>query len=1380
MNLPMFLAALWSLACIFSVSGAPTDTLMDGDSAQSGYLPNNNVDPNVITGGSFGQIWQFKASIPQGGLQDNFYAKPLVYTPSSLGRQVVLVFSEANRIYVLDAVNGTLISSRDLSLEGESPFLVSDLPSCNDIGQNVGITGTPVIDPTTDTVYFWAKGYLTSGQTGWQNGAYRFHAVDVATLVERPGFPTNLQGAIADNDNTRWFTGGTHLQRASLNMINGIIFAGFGAHCDLFNYTGWVVGMSTSGKYLTGYVTMGGPGAPLEDGTYSGGGGGAGVWMSGSALSSDNSGRLFFATGNAESPGINQQVPSSGRVHLDTLSESMVNLAINPQSGSLTQQDYFEPATYLSMDAGDRDLGSGGVCLPDSSVFSGGGVARLAITCGKAGVCFVTNADNLGGYKMGSSGGDAVVQSFTVPGGGAIFSTVGTYPLEGGYLYVTPVGNPTYVYSLGFDTLGRPAFTLVAQTNESSASAVGATITTLNNQPGTGILWITDTNGLRAYNAVPVNGQMLRINIPAVLGLFKFSRPTFGDGRYYMPTFSGSILAFGAPVALPLNCSSPIDFGTVSIGSTSTMIATCTANIAITKIEGLEIEKPIFQAQNSSLPQGSLGVGQSFSFPITFNLTNFVVSGGSTDGPSAAPGVESTALNLFTVNSASGYSTQQGITLTGTAVSQGPYLAIDPLQVNFPGIVVGSAGSGGATTSTFLLQNLGKSTLTITGYAFGNQDGSPYTNVTMSGTAALDSNGTFTSQDLPSLGSTIAPGGSITVTATFNTSIVGSSFTILTIFSDGGSAYTILSGTTSTAPIALLEQSTSEGGWLTIPDCAIPADGCTNQIDIGTLSSSGSLLQTIRFTNNGGSNLEITKSKPPEGTVLGATNPSTDLSEGLIIPPGAKSSATIYFQPGSAPLNSDPIVYSGAWTLNTNDLTFGVHVLNFTGTLTPPRVGPLLSNGSAQFKYLGCFQDPTASRIEPNQFSSANNTNGLCQQQAFGSNFPFAGTEYQTECWVGYNIPPSSLQVADSECTTYTCPGDTTQFCGGYGGFMSLYYDTTKYNPGTGSFIGNYAPPSAPPRVGSYQYAGCYTDNAGDRTLNGGNVGNAETNSLENCAAACKGSTFFGTEYSAECYCGNSLLNSPTLQPNSQCTMLCPGNTSEICGAASRLTLYILNGTIQSTSSITASTTSSLPVSNSTVSSSSVSLIPTGTIQSTSSSIAASTTSSLPVSNSTVSPSSVSPIPTGPIIPPTIGNYQYVDCHSDNITIRTLQGGFVGLAAMTIENCASICTGFTYFGLEYSTECYCGNTLTFGSFTTTDGRCTMPCGGNSSELCGGANGLTLYQLKAQTISSNLSTSTISSGPVNITDDIFCAAYICFNNPFWNTFVSIRNKLLGAE
>jgi hypothetical protein len=170
----------------------------DTDPAQSNYLPNHNMDPDVITGGSFGQIWQFNTPPPINGLGvEQFDARCLVYTPSSTGVQIVLAFSQQNRLYALDATNGTLYAARDLSSDGEVPFLVSDLGNtCSDITGTIGITGTPVVDPDTNTVYFWAKSYTSpayEGQ-GYEYGDYRFHAVDAATLVEKPGFPVSIQG----------------------------------------------------------------------------------------------------------------------------------------------------------------------------------------------------------------------------------------------------------------------------------------------------------------------------------------------------------------------------------------------------------------------------------------------------------------------------------------------------------------------------------------------------------------------------------------------------------------------------------------------------------------------------------------------------------------------------------------------------------------------------------------------------------------------------------------------------------------------------------------------------------------------------------------------------------------------------------------------------------------------------------------------------------------------------------------------------------------------------------------------------------------------------------------------------------------------------------
>ena len=54
-------------------------------------------------------------------------------------------------------------------------------------------------------------------------------------------------------------------------------------------------------------------------------------------------------------------------------------------SGKITLSDYFEPYEYTSMDAGDRDLGSGGVALLDPNTFKGAGVTRIAVSIGKNG-----------------------------------------------------------------------------------------------------------------------------------------------------------------------------------------------------------------------------------------------------------------------------------------------------------------------------------------------------------------------------------------------------------------------------------------------------------------------------------------------------------------------------------------------------------------------------------------------------------------------------------------------------------------------------------------------------------------------------------------------------------------------------------------------------------------------------------------------------------------------------------------------------------------------------------------------------------------------------------------------------------------------------------
>ena len=97
----------------------------------------------------------------------------------------------------------------------------------------------------------------------------------------------------------------------------------------------------------------------------------------------------------------------------------------------------------------------------------------------------------------------------------------------------------------------------------------------------------------------------------------------------------------------------------------------------------------------------------------------------------------------------------------------------------------------------------------------------------------------------------------------------------------------------------------------------------------------------------------ITKSKPPEGVELTDANPSEDLPEGGQIAPNSYSDAAILFTPSPelSPINADPRPVNGTWTLNTDDLTFGVHVVTFTGSVVVPQHGPLNAAGQSIYKY---------------------------------------------------------------------------------------------------------------------------------------------------------------------------------------------------------------------------------------------------------------------------------------------------------------------------------------------------------------------------------------------------------------------------------------------
>jgi iron transport multicopper oxidase len=87
-------------------------------------------------------------------------------------------------------------------------------------------------------------------------GQYKMYAVKLPALTDIPGYPVIIDGKYANNDPTRYFVGGTVLQRPGLAMVGDSIIGGFGGHCDNFNFTGMLVAVSKTKGVVTNIQAM--------------------------------------------------------------------------------------------------------------------------------------------------------------------------------------------------------------------------------------------------------------------------------------------------------------------------------------------------------------------------------------------------------------------------------------------------------------------------------------------------------------------------------------------------------------------------------------------------------------------------------------------------------------------------------------------------------------------------------------------------------------------------------------------------------------------------------------------------------------------------------------------------------------------------------------------------------------------------------------------------------------------------------------------------------------------------------------------------------------------------------------------------------------------
>ncbi|OHF03550.1 WSC domain-containing protein [Colletotrichum orchidophilum] len=1229
---------------VLVASLASTDSYRDADAPQSGYLPNHNLNPNIAGSSGFKSLWTFQSP----NAKENWLAKPLVYTPNG-GSELVITASEMNIIRVFDGKTGKSLTERTI----QAPFSAAD-SNCGDIPDFIGVTGTPIIDPNTDIMYVFSKGYRDGTTSGTANGVYKMYALRIPSLEDVAGFPVLIDGINADNDAGRYLVGGVALQRPALTELNGHIVAAFGSHCGRWNYTGYIVSVSKTPGVgpVSMWATEAAPGAPSPQAIDLANerSGKAGIWQSGMGLPTIGS-NVFFVAGNGQGHA-NGNVPASGRIAMSTLDECIVKMELSA-AGKWSLIDYFQPFDYIALDSGDRDVGSSGLAVLDPTVFKGAGVNRIGVTAGKKGRTYVVNADNLGGFRQAADGGDGILQ--TIELGGSLYGGFGSYPAEGGYIYATTVGGALVAYKLGFDSKGTPQFSLAGQSTWISAGRVGVgqmTITSDNGKAGSGIVWITDVNtGLMAFKAIPQDGVMVPIALPSSQGTNKYQRPVFGDGRVFFHVNGNKLVCFGAPVNSAVNCTSPLDFGSLELGSTASATVSCKANVALAGVVGCSVADASWSCSNSTLPQGAVAAGTSFNLNVTWDLSN--------TASKVIPGFLTSALTLA-INATTDYAPSTFVTVQGTVVKQGAFLKATPSDITFGRLVLRDSPDG--LTGTALLQNIGNGTLTFTGFAWQNTAGA-YTNFTSDGTLGAG----FTSSGFPPVGSTLDSGKSLSVPLRFFQSIAGSYATKVAIWSNGGSAVLTLSASVNDAPAVTFELADGSGNWNALSDY---------NIAFGNVLAGTSVDKQIRVCNKGGAPLTITISKPPATPQLFALNPTVELTEGTQVAAGTCAIGSVGIHAAPVQPNHPSQALKALWTISTdgNDpatgQASGLHNIAFSGTVVSKQVGPLLTNGTARYQWVGCFLDTSSAgrnlQVSVNTAAQqTTNTLQQCQTLCLAKGYILSGVQYHQECWCGGSIKNPSTYTDDSlNLCTFDCTGDDTQACGGDNGHMSLYADIT-----------------------SFDIASFYLSLTAPSSSSGSSVPVA-TSSSSSIASSSSAVTISTTSVS-----GSSSIGASSA-------------VSSISSSAPGLS--------SSSSSIALSSFSSTPA--------------TSTVASFTSTSSSSTSSSSPSSTTVMSPiNSLMPAVVS-------GQWQYSGCFKDLVNNTRLLGeASIAADDMTLEKCAAFCSAgaynggaFNYFGVEYSRECYCGWDVKAAQTSTAESDCSSPCSGSKVGLCGAGARLSVY------------------------------------------------------
>jgi len=452
----LMLSAVVSCLVSLSWAGDAQYTQRAGANRDAAYSSEIFLTPSNVNQNQFGNLFSYNV--------DGFAAAQPLYVPSVNIAGVGVV----NVVYVATMHDSVYAFNADTPGTGAPLWQVNFLNPANGVTTEPvsalgcsavtnyteeGILGTPVIDPTTNTMYLVAKTQEITG--GVTNYVWRLHALDITSGAEKFGGPTVITASVTSGKTQVTLNYQYDMQRPALLESNGSIFIGFGSNgCDR-NAHGWLLAYSANTLQQQAVFNS----SPAK--TW-----GSSIWMSGVGPAADSEGSIYLVTANGTF-----DLNTGGTDYGDTVMRFTFN------GSAFTIADYFTPFNQASMSSGDLDLGAGGaVILPDQP----SGPPHLVVVAGKTGTIYLINRDLMGGYddyctKSACTSQDAVVQELPAAVGGiwgapiywnnALYFAgrqdyIKAFPFINGVISTTPV-QTQYGYSLQ----GIPSLSANGSTN---------------------------------------------------------------------------------------------------------------------------------------------------------------------------------------------------------------------------------------------------------------------------------------------------------------------------------------------------------------------------------------------------------------------------------------------------------------------------------------------------------------------------------------------------------------------------------------------------------------------------------------------------------------------------------------------------------------------------------------------------------------------------------------------------------------------------------------------------------------------------------------------------------------------------------------------------